>query len=377
MRPTFQPTLVNGPFGDPCLYVDFMHEGRALLFDLGDLSALPPRKLLRVSHAFVTHAHMDHFVGFDRLLRVCIGRAHAVHLFGPPGFVAQVEHRLAAYTWNLVANYETNFTIAVTEVAADGAAQAARFQCKRAFAREALPPTAIDDGVLLDEDAFRVRAALLDHQVPCLGFAIEEKTHVNVWKNRLAELGLPVGAWLKDLKQAVARGDPDAIPFRAWWREAGTLHELTLPLGELKARVLRLVPGQKIGYVTDVVGNAENGARIAALVRDADLLFIEAMFVEQDAAHAARKFHLTARQAGAIAREARARSVIPFHVSPRYAGTEARVFAELGAAFGAGSVRWSGRNASQAADDGAQEAPGANRAESAGTGPLRRKSGSP
>lgn len=342
MRPILQPKLVNGPSGDPGLFVDFAFERRALLFDLGDLCALPTRKILRVSHVFVTHTHMDHFIGFDRLLRVSVGRATAVHMFGPPGFVTQVEHRLAAYTWNLVENYATNFTITATEWTPDGGARSACFQCRRRFAREALAPATIANDVLLDEDAFRVRATLLDHQVPCLGFAVEEKTHVNIWKNRLAEMGLPVGPWLKELKEAVARGVSDDAPFRAWWREAGAVRERVLPLGELKACALRLVPGQKIGYVTDASGAPENQARIAALVRDADLLFIEAMFLDEDAGHAARKFHLTARQAGIIARAANVRAVVPFHFSPRYAGAERRLVDELEQAFGRPSQRGAG-----------------------------------
>ena len=68
--------------GDPGLYVDFRDERRALLFDLGDISVLPPRKLMRLSHIFVTHTHMDHFSGFDHLLRVVLGRKAQVVLFG-------------------------------------------------------------------------------------------------------------------------------------------------------------------------------------------------------------------------------------------------------------------------------------------------------
>lgn len=333
MRPIFRPELVNGPSGDPALFVDFLFERRALLFDLGDLTALAPRKLLRVSHVFVSHTHMDHFVGFDRLLRVCVGRAQAVALFGPPGFVAQVGHRLAAYTWNLVANYDTNFTITATEWDQDGRTRSARFQCARRFEAEPLEEGSAPDGLLLDDEVCRVRAATFDHQVPCLGFVLEERPHVNVWKNRLLETGLQVGPWLRELKHAVARGDADDVPIRAAWREAGVWQERTLPLGDLRRGVVRVVPGQRIGYVTDVAGSDANAARIAALVRGADLLFIEAMFLEADAAHAARKHHLTARRAGAIARAAQAKTVVPFHVSVRYAGDEWRVAEELQQAF--------------------------------------------
>lgn len=58
--------------------------------------------------------------------------------------------------------------------------------------------------------------AFLDHKVACLAFALEEKSHVNIMKNRLLELGLPTGPWLAELKREILRGEPDDKPFRAW-----------------------------------------------------------------------------------------------------------------------------------------------------------------
>src|SRR5579875_3213772 len=91
MRPSIHCELVNGPFGDPAVYADIMFERRALLFDLGDIRELPPRKLLRVTHVFVSHTHMDHFSGFDHLLRLMLGREKTIALYGPAGFIDKVD----------------------------------------------------------------------------------------------------------------------------------------------------------------------------------------------------------------------------------------------------------------------------------------------
>ena len=105
MRPTFQPFLVNDSFHDPCLYINFIFDNRAFIFDLGDIHALSPKEILKISHGFITHTHMDHFAGFDRLLRLTLGRAKNIHLFGPENFLDNIEGKLAGYTWNLTQNY--------------------------------------------------------------------------------------------------------------------------------------------------------------------------------------------------------------------------------------------------------------------------------
>ncbi len=333
MKPLFHPQFVNGPFEDPVLYIEFLFERRALLFDLGELYALPPRKVLAVSHIFVSHTHMDHFTGFDRVLRICVGRAKRLHLYGPPRFIEQVGHKLAAYTWNLVQNYAEEFVVAVTEIHQDNRALTAEFHCRKAFARENITETALLDGVLLDEPGFQVRTVMLDHKIPSLAFTLEEKRHINVWKNRLEEWGLPTGPWLKELKDAVVRELPDETEFHVWWRENGVLRERYFPLGVLKENVLHIVPGQKITYVTDVAYHEENARRIVEFARGSDLFFIESTFLHEDVADAKDKAHLTAQQAGLLAHAAGAKRLIPFHFSQKYFDDGQRLQDEAERAF--------------------------------------------
>ncbi len=330
MTPQFHPSLVNGPFDDPAVFVDFLYERRALLFDLGDIRALPTRKILRLTHIFISHTHIDHFIGFDHLLRVFLGRDKRIHLFGPPGFTARVEHRLASYTWNLVESYPTDFTIVAAELHPDGRCLSAEFHCLGGFKREYERTEQLQGGIILDEEAFRIRTAFLDHKTVSLAYALEEKNHVNIMKNRALELGLPTGPWLAELKREVVRGEADDKPFRAWWHVAGEVVERHFTLGELKKGILNIVPGQKIAYVTDTAFTPENAARIVNLVGGADCLFIEAAFLDADSERAGERCHLTALQAGLIASQAGVTTAIPFHFSPRYLGMEDKLREEFG-----------------------------------------------
>ena len=91
-----------------------------------------------------------------------------------------------------------------------------------------------------------------------------------------------------------------------------------IALGDLKKRIISITPGQKIAYVADCCYTRDNVDKIVQLVQDADILFCEAAFLEKDSEKAMTKGHLTARQAGLIAREAGVKLLQVFHFSPRY-----------------------------------------------------------
>jgi ribonuclease Z len=110
-------------------------------------------------------------------------------------------------------------------------------------------------------------------------------------------------------------------------------HAMTRTVGELRHLILDVVPGQRIGYATDLRYSEANVRTLADLFADVDVLFIECVFLDEDAGHGARKNHLTAGQAGRIAHLARAKSVKPFHFSPRYEGREAALIDEMRAAW--------------------------------------------
>ena len=96
MRTVFLPVLLSPLCGDPGLWVDLLDEGRSVLLDMGDLRQVANRKLLRVERAVVTHTHMDHFVGFDHLLRLTLGRDKELVVTGPTGFLERVHGKIAA-----------------------------------------------------------------------------------------------------------------------------------------------------------------------------------------------------------------------------------------------------------------------------------------
>jgi ribonuclease Z len=317
MPPSYHPRLVNGPFDDPGLFVPFFFRKRALLFDLGDIHVLAPRDLLKLSHVFVTHTHMDHFIGFDMLLRLLLGRERQLHLFGPRGFLENVEGRLAGYTWNLVDHYQYRFSLRVTEVHPDQT-HTRCYPCRNRFRPEGPTMSAPFDGHLLKEPDLTVSAEVLDHKIDCLGFRLCERFHINILKTGLEELDLPVGPWLRLFKEKLFEGADPGTPIEIPMEDSGPKKHRAIPLGRLREKISMITPGQVLCYISDAAGHAANVEKMVELARGADHLFIEASFLERDRTLAEKTAHLTAAGAGTIAQEAGVKRCTLFHFSPRY-----------------------------------------------------------
>ncbi len=318
MKPVFHSRPLNGPFGDPGIYISFLFEKRAILFDSGDLNTLSAKEILKIDYVFISHTHMDHFSGFDILLRLFLGREKELVVFGPQGFLSNIEGKFAAYSWNLVNNFKYPFSVCAVEVH-PRTLKSKTYHCRDAFLN--LDPPAVSEfsGILASEPAFTVSAAILDHKIPCLAFSLKEKFHVNILKDRLDDLDLDVGPWIRTFKQALYdRIDPDSdfsLPDRS-----GTTKSFRL--GDLAEQIAKITEGQKIVYITDAGFHDDNLSKMVSLAESADKLYIEASFLHEDRETAREKYHLTARQAGVIAGMAGVKQFSLFHFSPRYTGRE-------------------------------------------------------
>lgn len=319
MKPTFHHWQVNGIFEDPAVYLRLFWERRSLLFDAGDIWRLNARQINTISDVFITHTHIDHFIGFDRILRVMLRRERPLRIYGPEGITGSIDGRLRGYMWNLIEDYPAQ--LIVHEVRNDSVV-ITEFSARLGFKRRNVA-TLHNTHTLISEPHFSVKTAILDHGVPVLAFSVEEGFHINVDKALLSKKGLPVGPWLSTLKDAIRKRRED---------EVISVNGRGYPLMELQGFV-RITEGQKVSYVVDISPTGGNISKAVELIRGSHTLYIETYFLDEDRDRAIERKHLTARIAGEIARNAGVREIIPLHLSPKYRSCPERVLEEAISAF--------------------------------------------
>jgi len=227
----------------------------------------------RIKRILISHLHGDHYYGLIGLITSLnlLGRTAPLDIWSPPGLQKLMEGMLQLYDYQKL-GFELNFhELVLTE--------------KRELFRT---PDLI------------VQAFPLVHRVPTYGFMFQEVSRLRkMRKSAIGDYDIPIEA-IPGIKQ----GDDFELP------DGTKISNIDLTF-EPK-------PERSYAYCSDTVFSKET----ANYVRNVDVLYHEATFMEEQAERAEQTFHSTAKQAGRVAQMANAKVLLLGHFSSRYKNLE-------------------------------------------------------
>lgn len=322
-----EPTFFAGLLDDPVLWVKIRPWGRSLLFDCGQIHHLAKRVLKSLAAVFVSHAHMDHFMGFDTLLRSVLVSPRVFDVFGPPGIVAKVEHKLAAYDWNLQENFWCSFR--VHEVFPERI-RTCLFPGPEGFVRRHTEERPRHDRVIFANDWVRVAAEQSDHGIPVLLFRVTEREAFVLDDDRLARAGLRRGPWIGQLKNQFFRGRLGCEPLWVPNGDSGTAHMRRIEdTARLYRDLRRAVAPPALGYLTDLGYSEVSRHAVVDLLRGVSLLVGECAFPREGLAKARRSRHLCTTDVNELLKALRPAFYLPMHLSKSCEGRSRLLYEEL------------------------------------------------
>ncbi len=321
MKSLFKPYFVNEPHQDPGLLIKIFGRKDYFIIDLGDISKLTVKTILKISRVFITHTHIDHFFGFDGLLRTSLSKKDPIHIYGPKGIIKNVHGKILGYTWNLITEYPIN--IYVHEIYKNHKTTCL-FSAKNKFKKIILEKQVIENRIIYEDDELFIKAIELNHKIPVLSFLLKEKRRINVRKDVLNELKLKPGPWLSELKKIVVN-NRQSENTNIYVPEKGYM-----PVSQLIETLLLINKGESIAYITDIIYSKKNVTKIREHFYEPDILFCEAFFSSEDSKRARERYHLTAKETLEISKLIKAKKLIIFHFSPRYKGKFKKIYKEAG-----------------------------------------------
>lgn len=292
---------------DHSVYVDIKNvpgKRQSILLDCGNNHTLSTKDFLRIKTIFISHAHIDHMIGFDNVLRMNLREDKRICVVGPEPMSNILHHRLQGYMWNLI--YDSRFEIEVWDIT-PRTIKKYLLRCCEGFSKKHFIEKVPAQNPFIQNDYYQCRFIRLDHDIPSIGYSIQETDRLRVRKKRLRELNLPEGQWIKQLKNRSFAPD-----------DTMEVNGDQMTLQSLYDDLITHEPGFKISYITDTILNEKLKKTIPAFVDRSDHLYCEATFLHDDLELARQFFHLTARQTGWIATTARVKQLFIIHLSLRY-----------------------------------------------------------
>jgi len=251
--------------------------GQIYLFDCGEGTQINWKKarlgVRGLKLIAVTHLHADHCLGIPGMimLRAQMEDPAPLTILGPPGteeFITQVRRLL---------EFKVKFPINVIEWSSGNAGEAYR-----------------------DEQA-EILWQPVKHTRFCLGYRFQEAVRPGKFNpGRAKTLGVPMGPlWGK-----LQKGESVTTP------SGGTVQPSDV-LGPARR-------GRHIAFVVDT----RPAPGVYALCSNADMAFLEGMFLKEHSDHADQKGHMTVGEAARIAKKSGAAGAVLIHISPRYENNE-------------------------------------------------------
>lgn len=322
-----EPVFFSGLLDDPVLSVHVRPLGRGILMDCGRIHHLAKRVLKSTAALFITHAHMDHFMGIDTFLRTLHVSPRTTDIYGPPGLADKMEAKLAGYDWNLAEPYWGSFR--VSEVFPDRIATTL-FSGPDGFARHSGTEQERGDRTLYRNRFLQVEAETCDHRIPSLIYRISELPSFQVDDGRMEAAGLVKGEWLRILRRMFSQGGMEGEALTVLRRRGvEVVEERVGDAARLYGSIRGERPGASIGYVTDIGFSNENLEKLTALLNGVTLLVCECSFLSADRDKARVSSHLCTSDVNFLVERLRPPFFLPMHLSKSYIHAWERLYEEL------------------------------------------------